>query len=63
MRIGVLGGGQLARMLALAGIPLGERFAFYGRSLEPVVRALWTWGDAHRTRLHLAAKQLQVRAA
>ncbi|NOX08472.1 MAG: 5-(carboxyamino)imidazole ribonucleotide synthase [Gammaproteobacteria bacterium] len=26
MRIGILGGGQLARMLALAGIPLGQRF-------------------------------------
>ncbi len=31
MRIGVLGGGQLGRMLALAGIPLGHRFVF----LEP----------------------------
>lgn len=31
MRIGVLGGGQLGRMLALAGIPLGARFRF----LEP----------------------------
>lgn len=28
MRIGVLGGGQLARMLALAGYPLGFRFLF-----------------------------------
>ncbi len=27
MRVGVLGGGQLARMLALAGYPLGLRFA------------------------------------
>lgn len=26
--IGVLGGGQLGRMLALAGVPLGERFVF-----------------------------------
>ena len=26
--IGVLGGGQLGRMLALAGTPLGERFLF-----------------------------------
>lgn len=31
MRIGILGGGQLARMLALAGYPLGLRF----RVLEP----------------------------
>ncbi len=29
MRIGVLGGGQLGRMLALAGYPLGLRFSFY----------------------------------
>jgi len=28
MRIGVLGAGQLGRMIALAGIPLGMRFAF-----------------------------------
>lgn len=28
MRIGVLGGGQLGRMLALAGIPMGLRFGF-----------------------------------
>ena len=31
MRVGVLGGGQLARMLALEGIPLGHRFTI----LEP----------------------------
>lgn len=29
MRIGIVGGGQLARMLALAGIPLGIRFSVY----------------------------------
>lgn len=28
MRIGIIGGGQLARMMALAGYPLGLRFAF-----------------------------------
>ncbi len=31
MNIGILGGGQLGRMLALAGVPLGARFRF----LEP----------------------------
>ncbi|MGH7705645.1 MAG: 5-(carboxyamino)imidazole ribonucleotide synthase, partial [Candidatus Dormibacteria bacterium] len=31
-RVGCLGGGQLGRMLALAGIPLGLRFTF----LEPL---------------------------
>jgi len=29
MRIGILGGGQLARMMALAGTPLGLRFRFF----------------------------------
>jgi 5-(carboxyamino)imidazole ribonucleotide synthase len=33
MRIGILGGGQLGQMLALAGIPLGHRFVF----LDPTV--------------------------
>lgn len=32
MRIGVLGSGQLGRMLALAGIPLGHSFTFYDSS-------------------------------
>ncbi|MGH7639989.1 MAG: 5-(carboxyamino)imidazole ribonucleotide synthase [Candidatus Dormibacteria bacterium] len=35
MRVGCLGGGQLGRMLALAGLPLGLRFAF----LEPAPTA------------------------
>ncbi len=38
--IGVLGGGQLARMLALAGYPLGERFAAVDPSPECGVRDL-----------------------
>ena len=32
VRVGVLGGGQLGRMLALAGVPLGMRFTFYDPS-------------------------------
>ena len=32
--IGVLGGGQLGRMLALAGVPLGLRFRFYDPAPE-----------------------------
>ena len=32
MRIGVIGAGQLGRMLALAGYPLGLRFAFLDQS-------------------------------
>lgn len=35
MRIGVLGGGQLARMMALEGIPLGCRFAFLEPAADP----------------------------
>lgn len=35
MRIGILGGGQLSRMLALAGIPMGLDFCFY----EPAEKA------------------------
>ncbi len=34
-RVGVLGGGQLGRMLALAGLPLGLRFRF----LEPAAES------------------------
>ncbi len=37
MRIGVLGGGQLGRMMALAGYPLGMRFRFFDPS--PVATA------------------------
>ena len=32
--VGVLGGGQLGRMLALAGVALGERFLFLDPSAE-----------------------------
>jgi 5-(carboxyamino)imidazole ribonucleotide synthase len=38
--IGILGGGQLARMLALAGHPLGERFAALDPSPDAGVRDL-----------------------
>ena len=34
MKIGVLGGGQLGRMLALAGYPLGLEFVFYDHNPE-----------------------------
>ena len=34
MIVGVLGGGQLGRMLALAGLPLGRRFRFFDPSSE-----------------------------
>jgi 5-(carboxyamino)imidazole ribonucleotide synthase len=41
VRIGVLGGGQLGRMLALAGIPLGHTFVF----LEPGGEAVRGLGE------------------
>lgn len=31
-KVGVLGAGQLGRMLAIAGYPLGQKFGFYGNS-------------------------------
>lgn len=34
MRIGIIGGGQLGRMLALAGYPLGMRFTFLDPSVD-----------------------------
>ncbi len=40
MRVGVLGGGQLARMLALEGIPLGHRFTFLEPAPDPPAGAL-----------------------
>lgn len=42
MRVGVLGGGQLGRMLALEGIPLGNRFTFLEPSAGPPVGGLGT---------------------
>jgi 5-(carboxyamino)imidazole ribonucleotide synthase len=41
VNIGILGGGQLGRMLALAGYPLGHRFVF----LDPAPEALGGIGD------------------
>jgi 5-(carboxyamino)imidazole ribonucleotide synthase len=38
MRIGVLGGGQLGRMLALAGYPLGARFRHVGTAQDTSAR-------------------------
>jgi 5-(carboxyamino)imidazole ribonucleotide synthase len=40
MRVGVLGGGQLGRMLALAGYPLGLRFRFLDPAPEAPVQDL-----------------------
>lgn len=40
MKIGVIGGGQLGRMLALAGTPLGMDFAFLDPAKDACARAL-----------------------
>ncbi|HDZ58365.1 MAG TPA: 5-(carboxyamino)imidazole ribonucleotide synthase [Pseudomonas xinjiangensis] len=40
MKIGVIGGGQLGRMLALAGTPLGQRFAFLDPAPDACAQAL-----------------------
>jgi len=40
LRIGVLGGGQLGRMLGLAGIPLGMRFRFLEAAPHPPAGAV-----------------------
>ncbi len=42
MKIGILGGGQLSRMLALAGIPLGFKFIFYEPNNAEAVEGLGT---------------------
>jgi len=44
MKIGILGGGQLSRMLALSGIPLGIEFDFY---FPNKMQALNPLGKAH----------------
>lgn len=40
MKIGVIGGGQLGRMLALAGTPLGMNFAFLDPAPDACAAAL-----------------------
>lgn len=47
LRIGVLGGGQLGRMMALAGYPLNLSFSFYDRSQDCPAAALGQrYGDS-----------------
>ena len=40
MKIGILGAGQLARMIALAGYPLGLQFVFLDPSAEACANSL-----------------------
>ncbi|SFR60665.1 5-(carboxyamino)imidazole ribonucleotide synthase [Thiomicrospira sp. ALE5] len=50
-RIGVLGAGQLGRMLAMAGYPLGHKFGFYGLNHDEPAAMLGQMHtpDAHST--------------
>ena len=59
MNVGVLGGGQLGRMLALAGYPLGHRFVF----LDPAPEALGGPRRAHRGARRTIARALDELAA
>ncbi|MBP7996608.1 MAG: 5-(carboxyamino)imidazole ribonucleotide synthase, partial [Thiopseudomonas sp.] len=40
MKVGVIGGGQLGRMLALAGTPLGMQFTFFDPAVDACAAAL-----------------------
>ncbi len=40
MKIGIIGGGQLGRMMALAGTPLGMNFAFLDPAPDACAQAL-----------------------
>lgn len=63
MRIGILGGGQLGRMLALAGYPLGMTFRFYDNAPDACARQVGElvcgeWDD--ETKLREFCKGLDV---
>ena len=49
MKIGILGGGQLSRMLALSGIPLGFEFVFY---FPKIAHALNNLGKIYHGEYH-----------
>lgn len=55
MKVGVLGGGQLGRMLALAGYPLGLQFRFYDPAPDaPAEHVAEQWIGAFDDRARLA---------
>jgi 5-(carboxyamino)imidazole ribonucleotide synthase len=63
MRIGIIGAGQLGRMLALAGIPLGIEFLMYDRSADvpgAAVAPLVVGEFDDRVRLRRFARQVDV---
>jgi 5-(carboxyamino)imidazole ribonucleotide synthase len=63
MIVGILGGGQLARMLALAGLPLGFRFVFYDPAPNPCAAPLGEHVQGEftdRLKLELFARRVDV---
>ncbi len=63
MKIGVLGAGQLGRMLALAGYPLGARFTFLDRSPDaPAAQfgEMVTGGFDDPAKIAAVAQQVEV---
>lgn len=63
MRIGIIGAGQLGRMMALAGIPLGLEFTMYDRSRDmpgAAVADIVTGGFDDRSRLARFARGVDV---
>ncbi|PTQ89968.1 5-(carboxyamino)imidazole ribonucleotide synthase [Agitococcus lubricus] len=56
MKIGILGGGQLGRMMALAGYPFNLRFSFYDAAKDcPSAPLGELYGDAQATQASLDA--------
>lgn len=50
-KIGILGAGQLGRMLALAGYPLDLQFGFYGSALDEPAGRLGRFYPNHENQL------------
>ncbi len=63
MRIGIIGAGQLGRMMALSGIPLGLEFTMYDRSAEvpgAAVAKIVTGAFDDRKKLERFARSVDV---
>ncbi|RKQ96865.1 5-(carboxyamino)imidazole ribonucleotide synthase [Kushneria sinocarnis] len=60
MRIGILGAGQLGRMLALAGMPLGQRFVLYDTTGSPSAGIGEVISDPERTRVEAFLDQVDL---
>lgn len=63
MRIGIIGAGQLGRMMALSGIPLGLEFAMYDRHADvpgAAVAEIFTGAFDDRRKLARFARAVDV---